>query len=113
MGAKKLKTKLHLADFDRDRDARHNLLDIIKSDARNLYPREAAWFLGVSVQQVYEEAPRVKTFGSEVRFDPSVIKRLKHGLSPNIGSLKTEKKKNADPKRATRTSKKMRVRLWD
>ena len=72
MGAKKL-----FPDFDKDREARKNLIEIIQTQARLLYPHEAAWFLGLSHSQTYARVPRAETLNSNVRYSPSVVLQLK------------------------------------
>lgn len=114
MGAKKLeqvrrKPKNHRLvemDYDNNPTARHNLLSIIKERARVLYPHEVSWFLGKSLSEVYATVPRVKSQGTEVRFDPELVDGLKTSSLPLGRSVTIEKKPksvglpfNSQPKR--------------
>lgn len=105
MGAEKLSTKVKAAkfpDYDKDPEARHNLISIINENARVLYAPEVAWFLGKSISEVYATVPRIEG-RNDVRFDPPVIQALKGGSPiPLARSVKTEEKKKSSGLSKTR-----------
>lgn len=106
MGEKKLK----MPDYDRDREARANLIDIIEEEARLLYPHEVTWYLAMSISQVYALVPKAKTLDKTTRFHPSVVKSLMARPMPIKNESRTSDKPSAAVK--TRKVKREKVPLW-
>lgn len=90
MKAKKAVVKF--PDYDNDSTARRNLVAIIKENSRALYPHEVAWYLSMSISEVYATVKRISG-RKDVRFDPPVVEALKSGRqSPLVSSVKIESK---------------------